>query len=101
MIDLKAKPFFLSDEDAAWVNETLASMTFDEKVGQLFCPIGISDGEAYLVHLARELHIGGILFRENEGAKVQRAHRVLQRNSRIALTGGPQLSVTHMSRFWR
>lgn len=38
MIDLKDNPFYLTDEDIAWVNETLAGMTEDEKVGQLFFP---------------------------------------------------------------
>ena len=36
MIDLKAKPFFLNDEDIAWVNETLAGMSEKDKLGQLF-----------------------------------------------------------------
>ena len=39
MIDLKGNPFFLSDEQIAWVNDTRESMTIEEKVGQLFCPI--------------------------------------------------------------
>ena len=36
MIDLKAKPFYLNDEDIAWVNETLAGMSTKAKLGQLF-----------------------------------------------------------------
>ena len=36
-MDLRAKPFYLSDEDIAWVEDTLASMTLEEKVGQMFC----------------------------------------------------------------
>ena len=35
-IDLKAKPFNLSDEDIKWVEETLANLTLDEKIGQVF-----------------------------------------------------------------
>lgn len=35
-MDLRAKPFYLSDEDIAWVEDTLASMTLEEKVGQMF-----------------------------------------------------------------
>ncbi|MGL5315326.1 MAG: glycoside hydrolase family 3 protein, partial [Peptostreptococcaceae bacterium] len=35
-IDLKAKPFYLSDEDIKWVEDTLASLTLDEKIGQVF-----------------------------------------------------------------
>ena len=35
-INLKAKPFYLSDEDIKWVEETLANLTLDEKIGQVF-----------------------------------------------------------------
>ena len=36
MVGLRAKPYFLSDEDIAWVEGTIAAMTPEEKVGQLF-----------------------------------------------------------------
>ena len=36
MVDMKAKPFYLSDEDCKWVEETIAGMTTEEKIGQLF-----------------------------------------------------------------
>ena len=36
MVDLKAKPFWLNDEEIRWVEDTIASMTADEKPGQLF-----------------------------------------------------------------
>lgn len=36
MVDLKAKPYCLPDEDVRWVEETIAGMTLEEKVGQLF-----------------------------------------------------------------
>ena len=47
-IDLKTKPFCLNDEQIKWVQDTLASMSEDEKVGQLFCPISFSADENYL-----------------------------------------------------
>ena len=31
MVDLKAKPFYLNDEDIQWVNDTLDSLSLDEK----------------------------------------------------------------------
>ena len=37
MVDLRAKPYLLKDADIAWVESTFASMTAEEKVGQLFC----------------------------------------------------------------
>ena len=36
MVDLKVKPFYLTDEQVEWVEKTIAGMTLDEKVGQLF-----------------------------------------------------------------
>ena len=35
-INLKTKPFYLSDEDIKWVEDTLANLTLDEKIGQVF-----------------------------------------------------------------
>lgn len=39
MINYKANPFFLSDSEIQWVEETFAAMTLEEKIGQLFCPL--------------------------------------------------------------
>ena len=51
MIDLKANPYYLSDEDCKWVEETIASMTPEEKVGQLFFQLTSSQEEEYLKEL--------------------------------------------------
>ena len=49
MVDLKAKPFFLTDEEIRWVEETLASMTLREKLSQLFVLLkavpGVDEGQ--------------------------------------------------------
>lgn len=37
-IDLKGNPFYLTNEEIAWVENTLDSMTEDEKIQQLFFP---------------------------------------------------------------
>ena len=36
MVDLRAKPYNLFEEDILWVESTIAAMTDEEKVGQLF-----------------------------------------------------------------
>ncbi len=36
LVDLKATPYNLSDDDIAWVESTIAGMTDEEKIGQLF-----------------------------------------------------------------
>ena len=34
MVDMKANPFYLSDEDRKWVENTIAGMTLTEKIEQ-------------------------------------------------------------------
>lgn len=85
MIDLKAAPFFLTDEDVEWVEKTIAEMSFDEKIGQLFCPIGLTYDEDFLRYLTCGLHVGGVLFRAGPGREIRAAHECLQKNSRIPL----------------
>jgi beta-N-acetylhexosaminidase len=85
MIDLKKKPFYLSDEDIKWVEDTINSMTIEEKIGQLFCPIGMSPDENYLKHEILSKHIGGILFRPGHSKEMQKTHNFLQRNSKVPL----------------
>ena len=36
MVDLRKKPFYLSDEDIDWVEQTISEMSLEEKIGQLF-----------------------------------------------------------------
>ena len=36
MVDLRAKPFYLNEQEIEWVENTIAGMTLEEKLGQLF-----------------------------------------------------------------
>ena len=36
LVDLSAKPYYLNAEQIGWVEETIAGMTLEEKIGQLF-----------------------------------------------------------------
>ena len=36
MVDLRAKPFYLNEQEIRWVEDTIASMSLDEKLSQLF-----------------------------------------------------------------
>ena len=65
-IDLKANPFYLSDEAIAWVEETLASMSLNDKLGQLFCPGAMGDLDTLLADMDRcGMKPGAILFRKS------------------------------------
>lgn len=84
-IDLKKKPFCLSDEQIAWVEATIANMSEDEKVEQLFCPLLYSNDPGYL-HFATSQHRwGGIMFRSNPAKEVLTAINTVQANSPIPM----------------
>lgn len=85
MLNYKANPFYLNDEEIAWVENTYDSMTLEEKIGQLFCPIVFTKEEKQLQELVQTKHIGGMLYREGAGEELRKAHKVLQDASKIPL----------------
>lgn len=85
MVDLKAKPYFLSDEDIQWVKDTIAGMSVEEKVGQLFFAHGGKSSDEELLELVRKYHIGGYRYNGIPAAQVQKQVRVLQTGSKLPL----------------
>ena len=85
MVNLKAKPYCLSDEDISWVSKTIAHMTAEEKVGQLFFQLTAGMDEEYLRNLVGKYHLGGCRYNNMPGAAVQMQNRILQANSKIPL----------------
>ncbi len=83
MVDLKAKPYCLSEQDIAWVEETIASMTDEEKVGQLFWQLTASQEEGYLRELMEKYHLGGCRYNGMPGAKVLQQNRTLQKYAKV------------------
>ena len=85
MIDLKANPFHLSDEDIRWVEEMRDAMTTEQKAGQIFCALGIGDDEGMLRGMIDGIGIGGIMYRPGPKAVVQNTHRKIQSMAKIPL----------------
>lgn len=85
MVDLKAKPYCLSDEDIAWVQNTIASMTAEEKTGQLFFQLTMGIDETYLKDLMEKYHLGGCRYNNMPGAAVQLQNTILQKYAKIPL----------------
>lgn len=85
MIRYKENPFYLTEEQIQWVEDTYDSMSLDEKLGQLFCPIVFTKDEKELRELVETTHIGGMLYREGPGEELRQAHQILQDASRIPL----------------
>ncbi|MBN2221982.1 MAG: glycoside hydrolase family 3 protein, partial [Vallitaleaceae bacterium] len=82
---LEAAPFYLQQQDLDWVEKVFDSMSLDEKIGQLFCPIGFSTDPGYLQGALLRHHIGGLFFRNGESSEMQETFRYAQSHSKIPL----------------
>ena len=85
MVNLKAIPYNLSDEDILWVKETIASMSDEEKVGQLFFQLTSGQEEDHLRELVEKYHLGGCRYNPMNAEGVRRQNSILQRYSKIPL----------------
>lgn len=85
MINLQANPFFLTDEQAEWVESTLASLTLEQKAGQVFCPMGFTDDPGALRHMVCDIGVGAMMYRSGPAAYIQNTHRTIQNMAKIPL----------------
>ena len=83
MVDLKARPYYLSDEDIKWVQDTIAGMSDEEKVGQLFFQLTSSHDEEHLKELMEKYHLGGCRYNPAPGAAIQEQNRKLQKYAKV------------------
>ena len=83
MVDLKARPFYLSEEDCKWVEDTIAGMSDEEKVGQLFFQLTSSHEEEHLKELMEKYHLGGCRYNPAPGAAILEQNRTLQKYAKI------------------
>ena len=85
MIDLKAKPYYLDDEGVKWVMDTIAGMTDEEKVGQLFVNMVASDRPEDIKHVVDTYHPGALRYRNMPADRLWEQNNNFQKASRIPL----------------
>ena len=91
LVDLTAAPYNLDEGQIAWVEETLADMTLDEQVGQLFTNLfffGVDEfsGNPYTAEeIIEKFHIGIARYHGGTSEKVQDLINRLQAASKIPL----------------
>ena len=86
MVDLKAKPFYLSDEAVRWVEDTIAGMSLDEKVGQLFVQMNdCGADEEKIKAKTAAFHQGGLRWQGGDRKQVYDQNRFYQKHSKIPL----------------
>lgn len=84
-MNLREKPFYLKDADIAWVEETLASMSVEDKLHQLFCLVTYTDDEAYCRYIGETVRPGGFMSRTMPVEACLSAVEKMQKYSRIPL----------------
>ena len=90
-VDLKAKPFNLSDEDIKWVKDTISGMSDEEKIGQLFINLFFFGEDKFSGNnftnkeLLEKYHIGGARYQGGTSDQVQDLINSLQKDSKIPL----------------
>ena len=84
-LNLYERPYHLNEDDVRWVQETLAGMTLEEKIGQVFFAIGLTDSDEDALAMVEDLHIGGIMYRPNQAEKLKRRNDKIQAAAKIPL----------------
>lgn len=84
-VDLRAKPYYLDEEAVKWVEDTIADMTIEEKIGQLFVNMGASRTEEYLKDVLEKYKFGGVRYNPGTAKEVHEQNRILQENSKLPL----------------
>lgn len=85
MVNLREKPFYLDDEGIQWVEDTIASMTIEEKVGQLFVQMRKSLDPDAVKDTLNSWHQGGLRWQGGDRKQVYDQNKLYQENSRIPL----------------
>lgn len=85
LVRLKEKPYYLGDEEIAWVENTLAGMTIEEKIGQLFIHLFYDMDAERNKKFLEQYPIGGVRYMGLNSDQVYEFLANLQRNSKLPL----------------
>lgn len=85
MVNLKEKPFYLDDEGVKWVMDTIASMTDEEKVGQLFVNMVTDFSPEAIAKVAHTYHPGALRYHNKSAEELHDMISTFQKESRIPL----------------
>lgn len=85
MVDLKGKPFYLSDCDVEWVEKTIEKMSVEEKIGQLFIMLDRKKDPKETEHIIKNYHIGGCRYQNESAEKIFEQNKFYQECSEIPL----------------
>ncbi|HEM2811226.1 TPA: beta-hexosaminidase [Streptococcus suis] len=85
LVDLRKKPYSLDEEAISWIEETIAQMTLDEKIGHLFVNMGSQRTEDYLTGVLNDYKIAAVRYNPGPTADIWEQNYILQTKSKIPL----------------
>lgn len=85
MVDLKAKPFYLNEQQEKWVYDTLNGMTLEEKCGQTLLIVGFGKSDEELLDLYKKVHYGGIMHRPGPAKEIKERNDLMQKEVKVPL----------------
>ncbi|VTS30901.1 putative beta-N-acetylglucosaminidase/beta-glucosidase [Streptococcus pseudoporcinus] len=85
LVDLSKQPYNLDREAIDWVEKTIASMTLDKKIGQLFVNMGSSRTEEYLSQVMIDYKFAAIRYAPGPAADIWEQNYILQTKSKIPM----------------
>lgn len=85
LVDLTKKPYNLDQASIDWVEETIANMSVDEKIGQLFFNMGADRSEEYLTGVLNDYKIAAVRYNKGPASDVYDQNYILQTKSKIPL----------------
>lgn len=91
IVDLRAKPYYLSDDQIKWVEDTIRGMTDEEKCGQLFTNLFVfgkdvfSGNDLSNKEIIEKYHLGIARYHGGQAEAVQGLLNELQTYSKIPL----------------
>lgn len=83
MVNLREKPFYLTDEDIAWVEQTRDSLSLDGKVGQLFMDMLWGDSDEEVKERLKNYGMAGFRYNNLPAEGLYHQNEVVQKNSKI------------------
>lgn len=85
MVNLKAKPYYLNQEQIDYIHKTVKKMTVDEKVGQLFFMIGEDEESTDLKKFIKKYQPGGMMYRPDKAKKIKHEIARAQKASKFPM----------------
>lgn len=85
MVDLRQKPYLLTEEQIAFVETSVQNLSMEDKIGQLFFVIGQDEDQVDLAQFISKYRPGGMMYRPGPAEKLKAQIAKIQDYSKYPL----------------